>query len=380
MQDMNILQYKKRIQLHINNKYTKQQLKIVKQVTEGVTRGVAKYVQINYKLPNKTSNGYMKLWEIYSSVPQLIYNKKQINVFHLAEAPGQWINSTKHFIETKRQKVEKYNWIANSLNHKHPSNISKYGKELFGDDYGFIKRYPQKWLFGADNTGDITKGKNIKWFNDYIHKWRQQNKINKVDLITGDAGMNDEIPLIELQKIEFGQLCMVAASASKGSHCVIKHFLNLINSYPNSYYGTGYLVNYLYLYYLMFEEVRLIKPHTSNPNSREYYVVGLRFIGISDVILNKMIKQLDNYKENHCFFKKEDIPESFYKQIIKFSKTIFDINNEQYEAQTMLLTCIVNPVSIIEEATQCRKYLDGDFIKKIQTKRYKEWIKTYGFR
>ena len=92
-----------------------------------------------------------------------------------------------------------------------------------------------------------------------------------------------------------------------------------------------------------------------------------------------MIKQIDNYKENHCFFKKEDIPESFYKQVIKFSQTIFDLNNEQYEAQTMLLTCVVNPDPIIEKTTQCHKYLDSKFIKEIQSKRYKEWIKKYKF-
>ena len=58
-----------------------QKLKSIKQVTEGLARGVSKYVQINYKLPHKTSNGYMKLWEIYMSVPQLILNKKEVNVW-----------------------------------------------------------------------------------------------------------------------------------------------------------------------------------------------------------------------------------------------------------------------------------------------------------
>jgi 23S rRNA U2552 (ribose-2'-O)-methylase RlmE/FtsJ len=377
MQEANILGYKVKQSLLEQTK-TKKINKSVRAVTEGLARGVSAYVQMNYKLPHKTSNGYMKLWEIYNTVPNLISNKKHIKVFHLAEAPGQWINCTKHYLETKKHKVEEYDWVANSLNHKHPTNIKKFGKGIFSDDYGFIKRYPDRWLYGTDNTGDITKGKNVEWFNNYMREWEREDG-KRIDLITGDAGMVADIPLVDLQKIEYAQICMVAASASIGTNCVIKHFLNFINSYPNSYYGTGYLVNYLYLYYLMFKEIRLIKPHTSNPNSREFYVVGLGFHGIEEQNLKRIIKQLDNYQENHCLFKKDDIPEDFYKQVVSFSETIFRINNEQYDAQTMLMTCIVNPDPVIEKATNCRKYLDAEFIKKVQTKRYKEWIKTYKF-
>ena len=209
----------------------------------------------------------MKLWEIFNTVHNLMPNKKHVKVFHLAEAPGQWINCTRHFIETKRYKIEDYDWNANSLNHKHPMNIKKYGKGIFSDNYGFIKKYPDRWLYGADNTGDITKSKNVEWFHKFMRDWEAEDN-KRIDLITGDAGMSGTIPLADLQKIEYAQVAMVAACSSKGSNCVIKHFLNFINGYPNSYYGTGYLVNYLYLYYLMFEEIRLIKPHTSNPNSR----------------------------------------------------------------------------------------------------------------
>ena len=383
MQDANIITNKsKKIPYSeaIKKNIFKESVKKVNRVTEGFTRGVAAYVLKNYKLPNKTSNGYMKLWEIYNTISNLMPNKQHVKVFHLAEAPGQWINCTRHYLETKKRKVEAYDWVANSLNHKHPTNIKKYGKKIFSDDYGFIKKHPDRWLYGADNTGDITKSKNVEWFHEYMKKW-QQDDGKRLDLITGDAGMNssDNIKLVDLQKIEFAQIAMVAACASKGTNCVIKHFLNFINTYPNSYYGTGYLVSHLYLYYLMFEEIRLIKPHTSNPNSREYYVVGLRFIGLDDKNLKKIIKQLDNYQENHCLFKKEDIPESFYKQVVRFSDTIFKVNNEQYELQTMLMTCIVNPDPVILKATNCHKYLSQDFFNKIHEKRCKEWIKTYRF-
>ena len=353
--------------------------KEVKEISEGFARGVAKYALINFKLPHKTSNGYMKLWEIYATVPQLVQRKKQLNVFHLAEAPGQWINCTRHFIETKRQQVQHYNWLANSLNPTNPDNIAKYGKYIFGDDYGFLKRYPQKWLFGADDTGDITKSANVRWFRDYMERFVKKGG-QPIHLVTGDAGMVGDIPLVELQKIEYAQMCMVAATSSIGGNCVIKHFLHYLNAYPNSYEGSGFMISFIYIYYLMFDEVRLIKPHTSNPNSREFYLVGLRFRGINDDIFNKLMKNLDNFEENHCFFKREEIPESFTKQVINFMNDLFTLNSNNYQLQNMLMTCINNKDPIIEKEIGCKKYLDGDFIKKIQTKRYKEWIKTYGFR
>ena len=104
--------------------------------------------------------------------------------------------------------------------------------------------------------------------------------------------------------------------------------------------ASGFFVNYLYIYYLMFEEVRLIKPQTSSPNSGEFYVVGLRFRGVGDDVFNKLMKNLDDFKVNNCFFKKDAIPESFTSQIIEFTDTILDLNARQFEMVNMLMICI----------------------------------------
>jgi len=363
----------------------------VKKVSDGFARGVSQYVLMNFRLPHKTSNAYMKLWEIYASVPQLLPNKKQLNIFHLAEAPGQWINCTKHYIETKRHKVEHYNWVANSLNPTHPTNVAKYGKHIFADDYGFLKKYPQKWLFGEDDTGDITSGKNLMWFKEYMTEFKNKSGGEGLHLITGDAGMGSGsgIKLVDLQKIDYAQMCMVAACAKKGTNCVIKHFNYLNMDFKKSFESSGFLISYLYVYYLMFDSVRLIKPNTSSPNSGEFYLVGLRFTGIEDNVLDTLIKELDTFKENQCFFKKEEIPEAFTSQVVEFVEKLLELNNKQLDIVNMLLTCIVD--KDVEEkdnkkedknkenAKECKKYLDKEFITKIQTKRYKEWIKTYRF-
>ena len=382
IQELSNVVYKMRIRTFsdYDEQEYKKKFKSVKRVTEGFTRGVSQYINQVFRIPISLSNAFMKLWEIFCSIPQLIPNRGNVSVFHLAEAPGQWINCAKHFVKKRRPKVANYNWIANSLNHKHPTNIKKYGKgAVFGDQYGFIKKYPERWLYGADNTGDITKSKNVLWFKEYLQQWREDNN-TKINLVTGDAGIaKDSLDLLDLQKLEYGQMAMVAASSNKGSNCVIKHWLPYMNTIENSSKATGYFVSLIYCYYLMFQEVILMKPHTSNPNSGEFYLVGLKFIGAPDKYINKIVKQLDQFEENYCCFKEEDIPESFSKQVLEFNKSMLKLISEQHEIQNILMTCIAHKDPVIEKVTKCKHYLSDKFIKEIQTKRYKEWIKQNRF-
>ena len=377
-QDLASLAYRVKESLLSNTKNN--QLPIpVKKITEGFARGVSQYVNQVFKIPISLSNGFMKLWEIYCAIPQLIPNRKKFMVFHMAEAPGHWINCTKHFIKKRKSNIEEHDWVANSLNHKHPTNIEKFGKGIFGDQYGFIKKYPEKWLYGADNTGDITKDRNIKWFKKYLAEWCQSEG-GKLNLITGDAGLVGEgISLKYLQKIEYSQMAMVANLSQEGGNCVIKHFLPFINGYPNSYNATGYFVGLIYCYHLMFRDVILIKPHTSNPNSGEFYLVGLKFIGLTEKQQDKIREPLSEFQENHCCFRKSDIPESFSVQVLEFIETMMKVRTEQYELQNMLITCIAHQDPVIEKATKCNTYLGEKFIKEIQSKRYKEWIKHNRF-
>lgn len=359
---------------------------LIKKVTETYARGVSQYINYNYDV--KVSNGYIKLWEIYNSIPYLVKNKKKLNVFHLAEAPGQWINCTQHYIDTKRKNIKYYNWLAQSLNHKHPENIKKYGKGIFSDDYGLLKKNPKKWLYGEDDTGNIIKIENIKWY-------KENTKDIQLDLITGDAGMTGEnIKLEDLQKLELAQLLMVLSLSKKGTNCVIKHFLHFINEFKESYHGSGYFFSLIYLYYIHFREVQLIKPHTSSPNSGEFYLVGIDFQGIDKKKLEYLYNKLEHFKINDCWIKKEDLPEEFIFQMMEFIKYIFKTKQNQFNKQLFLIDCLdVNKKSSKKKSKKksskssksskknnlCKKYLNMRFIRELQTKRFREWIKEYRF-
>jgi hypothetical protein len=382
--------------------------KIIKQVSEGFARGVSAYIMQKFNLEHKISNAFCKLWEIYNSIKGILPMKANPKVFLMAEAPGQWIYcSNIYYYNNYIKKIKPYvkksyksysfssilkktmkknkskknyqdnknglDWRANSLNPNNTTNIQKYGKDIFNDQYGFMKKYPKQWAFGVDNTGDFTITENQRWYRQYVKEF------GKLDLITGDAGIFSDNPSI-FQKLELAQVCMVAGLLSKGGNCVIKHFLPYVRKVPSTYYATGLFINYMYLYYLMFDELHLIKPLTSNPDSGEFYVVGKGFKGIKDEDYERLLKLLDDFQPNMCFFEKDDIDDTFVRQIVEFAEKIIKMNVDHNEITNLLMTCMIENDEIIEKNTNCSKFLNKTYVEKIFSSKYHEWVISNNFQ
>jgi hypothetical protein len=130
------------------------------------------------------------------------------------------------------KQVKEWDWRATTLNAKHPVNIEKYGEGILDDSYKFISKYPNKWLYGEDLTGDITVSKNMRWYRQYVNNW------DKPNLVTGDAGLKSSNPII-YQKLELGQVLMVASVSQKGGNCIVKHFLPYIPSINETEYSAA---------------------------------------------------------------------------------------------------------------------------------------------
>jgi hypothetical protein len=401
--DLWTLSYKVKLNL-LEKLKTDDTPKIIKQVSEGFARGVSAHIMKNFNLEHNVSNAFCKLWEIYNTVKGVLPMKTNPKVFFMAEAPGQWIYSTNLYyfnnyrqknknsyksrkigktLERKTLKSKKSNkittikgveWRANSLNPNNQINIKKYGKDIFNDQYGFMRKYPKQWVFGADDTGDFTITDNQIWYRQYVKEFTN----GKLDLITGDAGIYGDDPMI-FQKLELAQVCMVAGLLSVGGNCVIKHFLPYVRRVPSTYYATGFFMNYMYLYYLMFDELHLIKPLTSNPDSGEFYVVGKGFKGITDEFYTSLINLLDNFEPNMCFFEKHDIEDTFVRQIVEFAEKIIKMNVDHNEITNLLMTCMIENDEIIEKATNCSKFLNKTYVEKVFTAKYKEWVVTNNF-
>lgn len=372
--------FKKRNDIIDKNNISENNEKTINHLVENYARGVSAFVMQNYDLSGllapKVSNGFIKLWEIYNTL-NIIPNKKKVKVFHLAEAPGQWINCTHYFILTKRSKVEEYDWKATSLNPKNKENIKKYGTNIFGykDEYGLLRKYKNRWIWGADDTGDITKIDNLKWYQLYCQKWEKNS--GKIDLVLGDGGIQSD-DIIVNQKLEYSQLFMVLATASYGSNCVIKHFLPYVRKIPESFKSIGYFSNLIYLYYLMFETVILTKPMTSSPISGEFYIVGKSFRGLSNGNFEKIINTLENFKPNQCIFPQNEIPDEFIKQIIEFNNNILQLNIKSENMRLEYLQCFAKDKKIKEELN-CNKYINSKYYNNIKNQKFKEWVKVFKF-
>ena len=249
----------------------------VQYATEDFARGMRDYINNRYvaSLPLKISNGFVKLWEILHTFKPISSNAKKFRVFHMCESPGQMIMCAKYFAETKYPNIVDYDWTANSLNPYNP--YVKKNFEAVPDTYGLIKKNPNKWLWGADNTGDITNTKNIKWLSKYINdKWLSKGE--SLDLITGDAGTGSESSALILQKLDLGQAIATVACSSIGGNCIIKHFSPYITTNPETLDATSFFISYIYLYYITFEDVSIFKPYSSDLSSGEFYIIGKNFI------------------------------------------------------------------------------------------------------
>ena len=357
----------------------------VKSISDGFARGIARYINLNYKVEHGTTNGFTKLWELYDMVPEIIPKKKYINIFHLAEAPGQWVNATNHYMVNKDEYVEDYDWRATSLNPKNPENIKKYGKKnLFGDVYGLIANNKTKWIWGADDTGNITDSKNQKWFRSYIGKWMNSlsnPKHRNVDLVMGDGGLGEESSLEDYQKLELAQLITLVSVSTNKSNCIIKHFLPYIREKrEETLKANGFYTSLIFLYSLLYQDVRLVKPLSSSPNSGEFYVMCIGFQRKNgDIIYNQLLTILDSFKENICLFPEGTIPDSFTQQFMGFIKSVVSLNDESRLIKSTILTCLNKPSDKFKKEVKCDKHLSQTFVGEIQSQRFKKWLQNTDF-
>ena len=350
--------------------------------TMGVAHNLSTFMNYQYfknKKEQSLNNAYLKLWEIYHHfLPEIMNNIYKHNsnplIFHIAEFPGNWIKTTLHYTKLFYP-LFKYDWRANSLN---PNNdkIKKEFGEVFKDEFGYLRDYPNKWLFGSDDTGDILKIDNIKNMASYF-----KNNGDKLLLITGDAGLRvEEDNKLLLQKIEVGQLVMSLACLAKGGSTIMKHFLTPDDQEINIIKSISFTLNLIYTYYLYFQKVILIKPKTSNPNSSEYYLVGINFKGITETQLDQLYQYLQTMQLNDCIYPENKIDLTIKNKIFTFMNKEFSTMATNKMIQNFIMICsnkkMVNSLELTK--LPCFK-LDNNFKNKKLSIIYNQWMKKHRF-
>lgn len=312
-----------------------------------ISSGLLKYTK---EKGLKLSRAFFKMYEILDHFNFFSKHKADtINSIHICEAPGHFINSTFNYINN-RHPNKKFEWYGNSLNPKNEQVKKKYG-DVLDDSYGFIKKYPDRWLWGADDTGDITSRANIEFF--------KKKFAGKFDFLTSDCGLGakgrfeyhsqEEM----MGKINFAQFLISLIVTKMGGSIVLKYFMPFTK--PVS-------ISLLYLLRVHFKYLTIHKPLMTSPTNNEVYIV-----------CRKKVKELteDNYRKLVDFLDKYDMDKYLYDEIDE----IF-INNTIYVSKKIINDQIDN-IKVIYYHYD--KEYDYDALKVLGKAYAKQWIRKYKF-
>jgi hypothetical protein len=367
--------------------------------------GLIQYINKTTKNINTINNDFLKLWEILDTFQLIPHNISSFKILHLAEITGQNIVCAKYWIEHKCSKLinnNNYEWMANTINPYNKNNKKVFGIE-YNDNNNLIKDNYNKWLFGNDNSGNLTNIQNIKTIMNEIKNTK--NNTHKVNLIISDnynsnmysdngRDNSNTLDTYTSQKIDLSHVISVIACSTSGGSCCVKHFIPYVkidksSSIENTIDLNNFFIGYLYLYYTLFDSISLYKPNTSNADNGEFYVIGKGFKGVNDEQLESLFKLLDKFVINTTIIEPEYIPETFINQIMVFLEDMSNFNILNLEKQNLLLTCYKNfeEEDIIDrkkfqqtnKILKCNNLFNRNKIETMLIPKYKEWMKIYEF-
>ena len=290
------------------------------------------------------SRSYFKMIEIIQEFNLIPNNEVDFNSAHLAEGPGGFMEATYNVCYQKQFPNKKHYGITLYSTNKDVPGWNK--------AYDFLSRRDNIQIsYGADNTGDLYKGKNILHFSKIVGK-------GNCNLITGDGGFDFSIDFNKQEQLSYKLiLCEIITSLyvqKKGGNFVCKFF--------DIY--TMETVKLLFFLCSFYEEVYINKPLTSRPANSEKYIVCKNFLGIDYLYLDEIVKILDLDNPNFHDIFDFKIPNSFLSQIKDFNK-----DNTKFQIKTIEYT-----LNLIEQKKNLSML--NSIIEK-QVCKAKEWCEKY---
>ncbi|XP_067939668.1 cap-specific mRNA (nucleoside-2'-O-)-methyltransferase 2-like [Watersipora subatra] len=246
------------------------------------------------------SNAWCKFYELLSTLRLLDDLDKSVpfQSVHLCEAPGGFICALNHFVQSEYRGL-KHHWLANTLNPYHEK--CRLG-QMIPDDR-LIRHSLDKWLFGKDNTGDLTRRTNI----DHVVQQAKQRLGSPIQLVTADGSLDCQLNPAEQEGIVYPLILAEVYTAlsllSVGGVLIVKMF----TMFETSTIAVMYLLNFL------FTKVEIHKPVTSKPGNSEVYVVCRDRKDTEGYHLMPFIRSA--LESGLPLFKLAQIPESFLSQL-----------------------------------------------------------------
>ena len=267
------------------------------------------------------TKAWMKLFELTHRYVK-DYITEEFYSFHVAEAPGAFLPSLNHYFRTQCHGVD-WTWYAESYRDPVTRIKTKQKGKFLSDTYGLMKKYPEHWIFGANDDGDITRGANWRWFKNELTALTPRR-----DLYTSDVKFVPDTPDFTYDEEEFynipvhvGHTFGALLTLSKGGMAILKTFT----------FFEAQSISLLFLLTCFFEKVFITKPIASTPANSETYVICInynnRMTDNQRTILYEyleMCRTAKNKKETPVLFAKKDIPKEFVDQIYDFEVKMTD--------------------------------------------------------
>ena len=273
--------------------------------------------KFNLKDKKISSRSFFKMWEMLKQHELIKDDDNQFSSFHMAEAPGGFIQATILYNELYNKNFAKTKYFGISLENeiKFSPILQKY--------YGSGKnRQFFQFKNSKDLDGDITKITNIKTLLKTFEN-------NKQSFITADGGFdpfNEQYHEQESYILFFAEILLAIGIQKKGGNFVCK----LLDIH------TSVTLKLVYIVSLFYNNVKLSKPHTSRQSNSERYIIATDFKYLpSDkdyksqftTLYNvyKQCKELDSDNNNILdIFPSLEIPHLFKVLISTYNSKITD--------------------------------------------------------
>lgn len=349
------IKFDKKINIYINKSLSNYLKKVKEQIEPYSTKwdNVKKYTNpyeyIHTSCPGykfsisrlkPLSRSFFKLIEIYNTFKLAdIFNKKNINTFHLAEGPGGFIEAMTFLRNNKKD-----NYIGMTLIDNN-TNVPGWKKTDT-----FLKNNPNVQIeVGSDKTGNLYETENLQYCMD---KYK-----NSIDFITADGGFDFSIDFNKQEEIAFRLIFSQIAFAitmQKVNGCFVLKVFDIFLR-PT--------IELLFLLSSFYENVYISKPNTSRYANSEKYIICKKFkynnteeISKKFIAIFHVFKKLDlkTYKITSVL----NIPIQYY-----YIRQIEEMNAVLGQQQ---IENILQTIKIIEDVSWAKEHINQIKIQNIK--------------
>ena len=242
---------------------------------------------------NPVSRSFFKMWELINRF-DIFKNNNGINIASIAEGPGGFIEAIINYRMNKNN-----GYCLDNLN----GITLKKGKMPVWD--GLIKKYGNKNINLRLGYGDLYSSKSIISFCRNIN--------HNMHLVTADGGFNFTNDYINQEKMSYHIIfceILTALMLQKSGGTFICKIFDIFHKFT---------IDMLYILYCLYDELHIVKLHTSRVANSEKYIIAKGFKFAGPLFFEKMFNIADNWNDNISGLNGINIPQEFINELGKIN-------------------------------------------------------------